>query len=125
VLNSIILIGRLTADPDLRYTKNGNAFCRFSLAVDRPYKSDSEQQVDFIDIVTWRLLADNCAKHLSKGRLVAVRGRLQINNYEASDGSKRRTAQVVADDVRFLDRPSAARTEATTSSPPEDDDLPF
>lgn len=106
VLNRIILIGRLTRDPELRYTPNGVPVASFGLAVDRPFANQQgERATDFIDIVVWRKQAETVAEHLTKGRLVAVEGRLQIRDYEARDGQKRRAAEVVADGVRFLDRP--------------------
>jgi len=105
VLNRIILIGRLTADPQLRYTQTGTAVATFRLAVDRPRPNQQgERETDFIDIVTWQKLAETCANNLTKGRLVAVDGRLQIRDYEW-EGQRRRTAEVVAETVRFLDWP--------------------
>ena len=101
MLNRVILIGRLTRDPELRYTTNGTAVAQFTLAVNRRFNKD---ETDFIDIVAWRGLAENCANYLSKGSLAAVEGRLQISNYENKDGQKRKTAEVVADDVRFLSK---------------------
>lgn len=105
MLNRVILIGRLTRDPEMRYTANGTAVCRFALAVNRPYTNQAgEREADFIDIVTWRQLAETCANYLGKGRLVAVEGRLQVRTYEGQDGQKRKAAEVVAETVRFLDR---------------------
>lgn len=102
-MNRIILIGRLTRDPDLRATTSGIPVCTFTLAVDRGFKSaNGEKETDFINIVVWRKPAENCAHYLSKGKLAAVDGRLQIRSYEAQDGSKRTAAEVVADNVRFL-----------------------
>lgn len=101
MLNRIILIGRLTRDPELRYTPNGTAVASFTLAVNRKFNKD---ETDFIDIVVWRGLAENCANYLGKGRLAAVEGRLQIRTYETQEGQKRKVAEVVADDVRFLDK---------------------
>jgi single-strand DNA-binding protein len=138
MLNKIILIGRLTRDPEPRYTTSGVAVTRFSLAVDRPYSnSQGERETDFIDIVTWRKLAENCANHLGKGYLVAVEGRLQIGSYEDNQGVKRKSADVVADNVRFLDRgkngnkPSSSQDSFDNSSgfaseiSFSDDDVPF
>lgn len=106
MLNRIVLIGRLTRDPELRYTPSGVAVASFSLAVDRPFANQQgERETDFIDIVVWRKLAETVSGHLQKGRLVAVQGRLQIRSYETQDGQRRKAAEVVADDVRFLDRP--------------------
>ena len=106
MLNRIILIGRLTRDPELRYTPSGVAVANFTVACDRPFQSQSgERETDFIDCVVWRKLAETVGEHLKKGRLVALQGRLQIRSYETQEGQRRRVAEVVADDVRFLDRP--------------------
>jgi len=103
MLNRIVLIGRLTKDPELRYTQSGIAKASFSLAVDRNFSNaQGERETDFINIVVWRKQAENCANFLSKGKLAAVDGSLQIRSYEAQDGSKRTIAEVVADNVRFL-----------------------
>jgi len=103
MLNRIVLIGRLTRDPELRYTSNGTPVCNFTLAVERNYTNrDGERDVDFINIVTWRGLAESCAKHLGKGRLVGVDGSLQIRNSE-NNGRKYINPEVRADNVRFLD----------------------
>lgn len=112
MLNSVILIGRLTRDPELRYTTNGTAVCQFTLAVQRKYNKD---EADFIDIVAWRGLAENCANYLGKGRLAAVEGRLQIRSYETQDGQKRRVTEVIADDVRFLDRAASGSGSGVTT----------
>lgn len=101
-MNKIILIGRLTKDPDLRYTQNGKAVCSFTLAVDRPYSKDGEQEADFINIVAWNKSGENAAKYLAKGRQAAVEGRLQIRTYDGDDGKKRWVTEVVADRVEFL-----------------------
>ncbi|MDI9481066.1 MAG: single-stranded DNA-binding protein [Syntrophomonadaceae bacterium] len=114
MLNKVVLIGRLTRDPELRYTTNGTAVCRFSLAVNRRY---NREQVDFIDVVAWRGLAENCANYLGKGRLAAVDGSIQVRSYEGQDGQKRKVTEVVADDVRFLDRGGTGGSEAKASFP--------
>lgn len=132
MLNKIILIGRLVADPQLRYTQNGIAVTNFTLAVDRPFTSQGgEKETDFIDIVTWRKQAETCANHLNKGRLVAIDGRLQIRSYDDRDGIRRKAAEVVADQVRFLDWPdrdgSGGYSGGDQDGPPESgfDDVPF
>jgi single-strand DNA-binding protein len=134
VLNRIILIGRLTRDPELRYVPSGQPVASFTLAVDRPFANQQgERQTDFIDIVAWRRLAEQVTQHLAKGRLVAVEGRLQIRSYETQDGQKRKAAEVVADAVRFLDRKAgggpAAGVEPREAEPETadggDDDVPF
>ena len=103
MLNRVVLIGRLTRDPELRYTNNGTPTASFTLAVDRSYKNDSgERETDFIDVVVWRQMAEHCANYLAKGKLAAVDGKLQIRAYTTKDGSKRKSVEVVADTVRFL-----------------------
>ncbi|MDY6825869.1 MAG: single-stranded DNA-binding protein [Bacillota bacterium] len=106
MLNMVVLIGRLTQDPELRYTPgNGVPVSTFTLAVNRPFTNQQgERDTDFINIVTWRKLAENCAKYLKKGSLSAVTGRLQIRSYDDSQGVRRKVAEVVANDVRFLDK---------------------
>lgn len=98
MLNRVVLIGRLTEKPELRYTASGVPVARFRIAVDRPGK---DKGTDFVPVVVWRQAAESVAKHLEKGRLVAVDGRLQIREYEAG-GQRRRVGEVVADRVRFL-----------------------
>lgn len=108
LLNRILLVGRLTADPEMRYTQSGTAVASFTLAVDRVRSGASgEKETDFINIVTWQKLAEICAEHLKKGRMAAVDGRLQIRQYENKDGHKVRVAEVIADSVHFLDKPSS------------------
>jgi len=133
-MNHIVLIGRLTRDPELRYTPNGVAVANFDLAVDRPVPNQQgERETDLIRIVVWQKQAEHCANYLKKGRLVAVEGRLQIRSYETQDGQKRRTAEVVANHVQFLDRSQdSAGSKATDYSQAGDDleginldDLPF
>ena len=106
MLNQVVLIGRLTHDPELRYTAGGGvAVTTFNIAVDRPFTNQQgERETDFINIVTWRKLAENCANYLKKGRMVAVTGRLQIRSYDDSQGVRRKAADIVADNVQFLDR---------------------
>lgn len=105
MLNKVILIGRLVQDPELRYTPAGGvAVANFTLAVDRPFVNQKgERETDFIRIVTWRKLAEICANNLSKGRQVAVEGRLQIRSYDDREGIRRTAAEVVAGNVFFLD----------------------
>ena len=116
MLNNIIVIGRLTRDPELRSTSNGVSVATFTLAVDRAFKSASgEKETDFIPVVVWRQQAETCASYLSKGKLVAVQGRLQIRSYEASDGSKRTAAEIAAESVQFLS-PKGNTPESGVSS---------
>jgi single-strand DNA-binding protein len=137
--NRIILIGRLTRDPELRYVPSGAPVANFTLAVDRPFRDQQgNRETDFIDIVAWRKLAEQVSQYMTKGRMVAVEGRLQLRSYETQDGQKRKVAEVVADGIRFLDRgrqataetataaaaaPAPAADEAAQSS--SDEDVPF
>ena len=104
MLNKIVIMGRLTRDPELRRTQSGTAVTSFSLAVDRDFKSQSgEKETDFIDVVAWRGTAEFVSKYFSKGRMAVVEGRLQIRDWTDRDGGKRRSAEVVADNVYFGD----------------------
>ena len=103
MLNRIVIIGRLTRDPEIRTTSNGTPVGTFTVAVDRAFSNaKGEKETDFIPVVVWRGQAENCGRFLTKGKMCAVDGRLQIRTYEASDGSKRTVPEVVADNVRFL-----------------------
>ncbi len=137
-MNKCFLVGNLTRDPEHSTTANGFSICRFSIAVNRSYSnSNGEREVDFINVVTWRGLADNCGKYLVKGNKVAVSGSIQTRNYEDKDGNKRYATEVVADDVEFLTPKGEgavagpARTNSSGSKPvmelePVDDsELPF
>src|SRR5919199_5218286 len=113
MLNRVILIGRLANDPELKFTPSGIAVTTFRIAVDRPISAEAraagqKKQADFIDIVTWRQNAEFAANYLGKGRLVAVEGKLQIREYVTQDGQRRKAAEVVADNLRLLDRPRDA-----------------
>lgn len=104
MLNRVILIGRLTKDPELRYTPSGVAVTQFTLACDRPFTNSSgEREADFIPIVTWRQLAETCANYLRKGRLTAVEGRIQVRSYDNNEGRRVYVTEVIADNVRFLE----------------------
>jgi len=150
MLNRVILIGRLTKDPELRYTPAGVAVTQFTLACDRPFTNNQgEREADFIPIVTWRQLAETCANYLRKGRLTAVEGRLQVRSYDNNEGRRVYVTEVIADNVRFLEsnrnddsgsyggRENAARDYSRNDSRQDpfandgspidlsDDDLPF
>ena len=135
MLNKIILIGRLTRDPELRYTSSGLAVANFTVAVDRPYKNQQgEKETDFIRVVVWRKQAENVANYLSKGRLVAVEGSLQIRNYEGQDGGKKQSTEVLADSVQFLEsktktvtaeNPGVSNYDDFQAPPEYTEDLPF
>ena len=134
MMNVVVLIGRLTKDPELRYTPSGKAVCQFRLAVDRGTSSaQGEKEADFFDVVVWEKQAENCANFLSKGRLVAVNGRLQSRSYDAQDGTRRTVVEIVARDVRFLERKQQGEAPTGGKEPPfgtdvtpgDDDDVPF
>lgn len=105
MLNHITIMGRLTRDPELRRTGSGTAVASFTLAVDRDFgpKDGGEKETDFIDCVAWRQTGEFVSKYFSKGRMAVVSGRLQIRSWTDKDGNKRRTAEVVADNVYFGD----------------------
>ena len=105
MLNRIILMGRLTRDPELRHTQTGTAVASFSLAVDRDFKDKTtgEKSTDFIDVVAWRQTAEFVPRFFTKGRMAVVEGRLQLRDWTDRDGNKRRSAEVVADNVYFGD----------------------
>lgn len=130
MINRVVLVGRLTRDPELRYTPSGVAVCRFSLAVNRNYKAkDGQQEADFINIICWRGLAENVANYTRKGSLVGVDGSIVTGKYE-KEGRTVYTFDVQADNVRFLDskREQAGRDPFADDGQPidiNDDDLPF
>lgn len=145
-LNNVVLIGRLTRDPELRYIPSGTAVCNFTLAVDKQVSREKRQEMearnqptaDFINIVVWGVIGENSAKYLSKGRLVGVQGRLQSGSYE-KDGIRRYTTDVVASQVEFLEwgdsKKDSSPSEYDSSSndvggiegfhPTDNDDIPF
>ena len=116
MLNKIILMGRLTRDPELRKTGNGTAVTSFILAVDRDYKpQDGERETDFIDVVAWRGTAEFVSKYFTKGRMAVVEGRLQVRDWNDNDGAKRRSTEVIADNVYSGD---SRRSESGTPAEP-------
>lgn len=105
MLNSVCLMGRLTADPELKSTQSGVSVCNFRIAVDRTYTpKGQEKQTDFINIVTWRSTAEFVSRYFRKGQLVAVQGSIQTSQYTDRDGNKRTTFDVVADNVFFAEK---------------------
>ena len=103
MLNKCFLLGRMTKDPEIRRTNGGTAVTSFTLAVDRDFKTNGEKETDFIEVVAWRNTAEFVSKYFSKGRMAIVEGRLQIREWTDKSGNKRRTAEVVADNVNFGD----------------------
>ncbi len=131
-MNKAILIGNLTKDPEITTTSNGVSVCRFTIAVTRRYaNSEGERDTDFMNIVAWRSLAENCHKFIKKGSKVAVIGSIQNRSYDANDGTKRYITEIVAEEVEFLttknDNGTEVRKEEEVSKlqPIDDDGLPF
>ncbi|AEV70564.1 single-stranded DNA-binding protein [Acetivibrio clariflavus] len=136
-MNKVILMGRLTRDPELRYTSNNLAVCSFTLAVNRGFaKQGEERQADFIPIVVWDKQAEFCSKYFTKGLQVAVVGRIQVRSWDDNEGKKRYTTEVVANEVYFADSKKsdiADKVQDPQLAEPadgfypleEDDELPF
>ena len=134
MLNKIIVMGRLTHDPELRRTGSGTPVCSFSIACDRDFKSQSgEKETDFFDVVAWRTTGEFVSKYFTKGRMVVVEGRLQIREWQDKEGNKRRSAEINADNVYFGDsRPAQVEgssgpgeADAVKDFPPLDDFSPI
>lgn len=141
MLNLVALMGRLTAEPELKYTQSGTAVCSFTLAVERSYVKQGEQrQTDFIDIVAWRSTAEFVSRYFSKGQLVAVQGSIQTRTYEDKQGNKRKVVEILANTVHFAEskrKEDNPPTSAPSTAPANytqgnldsfqqvDDDLPF
>lgn len=129
MLNHIVLMGRLCADPELRRTNSGTPVTSFTLAVDRDFKSQSgEKEADFVPVIAWRNTAEFVSKYFTKGRMAVVEGRLQMRNWTDKDGNKRTTAEVVAENVYFGDtkrEDSRSIEQEYKEIQEEDGDLPF
>jgi len=122
-MNKIVLVGRLTKDPELKFIQgSGTAVATCTLAVDRRVKQGEEKQADFIPIVIWGKQAENTANYMSKGSMMAVSGRVQVRSYEAKDGTKRYVTEVVADEVQFL---SKGNSESKSNMTQVGGDIPF
>ena len=111
MLNRVVLMGRLTRDPEIRRTGSGTPVTSFTLAVDRDFKSNGEKEADFIDVVAWRNTAEFVSKYFSKGRMAVVEGRLQIRDWTDKDGNKRRNAEIIVSNVYFGDRRETTKQE--------------
>lgn len=117
MLNRIELIGRLTRDPELRYMSNGHPMAQFTVAVDRDFRNAAgERDADFINCVAWRKLAEQVGQYCTRGRLIAVEGRLQVRSYETQDGTRRRVTEVIGDRVWFLDSPKTDTDQSAETS---------
>ena len=117
-MNKVFLIGRLTRDPELRYTSSNIAVATFSIAVDRNFSNAAgEREADFINIVVWRKQAENVKNYMHKGSQVAIDGRIQTRSYDDTDGKKRYVTEVVADNVQFFDSKGSRDASVPTSAP--------
>lgn len=130
MLNNVIIMGRLTRDPELRRTQGGTAVTSFTMAVDRDFKSQSgEKETDFIDVVAWRNTGEFAAKYLAKGRMAIVEGRLQVRGWQDKDGNTRKTTEVVADRMYFGDSKQDGKKQTAPADDfaevEDDGDLPF
>jgi single-strand DNA-binding protein len=119
-MNKVILVGNLARDPEVRYTPNGKAVASFTIAVNRFTGQGQKEAADFVPIVAWEKLAEVCGNNLTKGRRVLVEGRLQIRSYDASDGQKRRVAEVIAQNIEFLDSKQQSAGGGNASAAPFD-----
>ena len=120
-MNKAILIGRLTRDPELRYTSSNRAVCQFTVAIDRPFtnQASGQREADFINVVAWDKTGENIGKYMTKGRLIAVEGRIQTRNYENSEGRRVYVTEVVASNVQFLESRNAANNNNSINQMPE------
>ena len=132
-MNKVMLVGRLTKDVEMKFTKSGTVVGNFTLAIDRQFKSaDGEKETDFIPVVVWKQTAELCGKYIGKGSQIAISGRMAVRNYENKEGNKVYITEVIADEVQFLD---SKKDKTTTESPkqeqvdfnnyPDKDELPF
>ena len=142
-MNKVLLMGRLTRDPDVRYTTTGKVVCQFTLAVDRPFTNqEGQREADFINIVVWGKIAELCGNSLAKGHRALIDGRLQLRSYDAKDGGKRYVTEVIANSVYFIEHkgytpgstsqapmadsaPGSANMESFGTQVPFDEEIPF
>jgi len=138
-MNKVFLVGNLTRDPETRTLGSGVTMCTFSIAVNRRFaNANGTREADFLNIVTWRQLAETCSRYLAKGRKVSVIGSIQTRSYDAQDGSKRHVTEIVADEVEFLTAAGASAPrdnggfdsmpippENPVEAPIDDGELPF
>jgi single-strand DNA-binding protein len=135
LINAVVLVGRLTKDPEVQHTNSNIAVCKFTLAVNRKYKSDGgENEADFIRCVAWRKSAENMARFVKKGSLLGIEGRIETGSYDDKEGIRRYTTDVITDSVQFLEPKSQnnapqnngyTRQDSTPTIDVEEDDLPF
>lgn len=133
-MNKVILLGRLTKDPEVRYTPNGKCVAQINIAVNRPYQKDKQQEADFIPVIFWGKSAETVGNHFAKGERILVTGRMQIRSYEAKDGSKRWVTEVIATDFpEFIETKNSKQHAGNGgggfddfgSAAPFDEEIPF
>lgn len=124
-MNTVCLVGRLTADPELKRTQSGLAFTKFTVAVDRQYSKDKEQTADFINVQAWRGTAEFICKYFFKGQRIGLTGRIQTGSYTDKDGNKRYTFEVLANDVEFVESKKQSNVTVECEELPDEEDLPF
>ena len=122
-MNKVILIGRLTRDPELRYTANNKAVCDFTIATNRPVVRDGERVADFINCRVWNKTAENLVKYQTKGNLIAVIGRMQVDKYQDKDGKNRNYTYVLVEDLEYLERKKEDTQEAKQEEKNESEDF--
>ena len=130
MLNKVVIMGRLVRDPELRYTQSQKAVAGFTLACDRDFSKDEEKQTDFIEVVAWGKTAEFVKKYFAKGSMAVVSGRLQLRDWTDKDGNKRRTAEIIAENIYFgeskkKDEPADVSTSTFTEMDDDDGELPF
>ena len=121
-MNKVFLIGRLSRDPELRHTTSGTAVCQINVAISRPVAQGSEPQTDFINVVVWNRAAENVARYLSKGRQIAIEGRIQTRSYDNNEGKRTYVTEVIASNVEFL---GSASDNNRANPAPSFDENPF
>ena len=128
-MNNVSLVGRLTADPEIKHTQSGTAYTRFSVAVDRPVKQGEEKQADFINIVAWNKTAEFVCRYFTKGQRIGLTGSIRTGSYTDKDGNKRNTVEVWANNVEFVEKKTSVQPtvqpETIDITVPDDEDLPF
>lgn len=124
-MNKVILLGRLTKDPEVRYTQNNTLVASFTLAVNRRFTKEGERQADFINIVAWNKTGEFASKYFQKGQQVGVIGRLQTRNWDDQDGKKHYVTEVIAEEVYFADSKKEITAEEPTPFETSEDELPF
>ncbi|MFO1442276.1 single-stranded DNA-binding protein [Bacillus sp. Bva_UNVM-123] len=126
MMNRVVLVGRLTKDPELRYTPNGVAVASFTLAVNRTFTNQQgEREADFINCVVWRKAAENVANFLKKGSLAGVDGRVQTRSYDGQDGKRVYVTEILAESVQFLEPRNSSKGENANYGAPREQDFPF